>query len=593
MGSSSSKQHGIGSNGAAARAGSSYSLSSSVAGGSRRRQSKAWRMFSSSCLGSSSQIYDSDDDYQGSDHDGEECGALDYGSQIHQTESEASEVKIECYQNVKLDQPDELPSIPSNSETRDRDHRVRANDVHGSTRSSGNLNRVSSGQTLNRSSRFLSHFSFVPTNVGFRLNRATSVGSGSRMAYPVSPASITINNDSEEQAAPPLSLTDRNENGQRSDSHAQCLSNPPCGIGDTYSRNLHINHPSNLPTSSLSYQVNPSQDLDRDRSTDRNRSGICLLSPRYHNEARYADARPVERRNGTQDPADRNIQFSRTLSVGRLRDRVIRRPSFADLTYSPLHVDSIESDSNRSNQIPAAMGEMMTAASDENILNSATPSGFSPSSVSSPMTGRRSRNFETSRQREAGYHDLLEHRSNFLERRRRIRSQVRALQQMGSRFDNSSGHGRSCVLLGQHRTGRCTCRVNRDSYSSDSGARASISRVVMLAEALFEVLDEIHQQSVVLSSQPSISPIGSVPAPIEFVEALPVKVYSKSTKTNEEVAQCYICLVEYEEGDGMRTLPCHHEFHQTCIDKWLKEIHRVCPLCRGDICSSVSSAAEI
>ena len=38
--------------------------------------------------------------------------------------------------------------------------------------------------------------------------------------------------------------------------------------------------------------------------------------------------------------------------------------------------------------------------------------------------------------------------------------------------------------------------------------------------------------------------------------------------------RCYICLVEYEEGDNMRVLPCHHEFHRTCVDKWLKEIHR-------------------
>lgn len=38
--------------------------------------------------------------------------------------------------------------------------------------------------------------------------------------------------------------------------------------------------------------------------------------------------------------------------------------------------------------------------------------------------------------------------------------------------------------------------------------------------------------------------------------------------------RCYICLVEYDEGDFMRVLPCHHDFHQTCIDKWLKEIHR-------------------
>lgn len=68
--------------------------------------------------------------------------------------------------------------------------------------------------------------------------------------------------------------------------------------------------------------------------------------------------------------------------------------------------------------------------------------------------------------------------------------QVRALQRLGSRFENLSGHERSCILSGQHRTGRCTCRVNtRDANSNDdTSARASISRIVMLAEALFEVM---------------------------------------------------------------------------------------------------------
>lgn len=68
--------------------------------------------------------------------------------------------------------------------------------------------------------------------------------------------------------------------------------------------------------------------------------------------------------------------------------------------------------------------------------------------------------------------------------------QVRALQRLGSRFENLSGHERYCILSGQHRTGRCSCRNNsRDSNSNnDGGARASISRIVMLAEALFEVL---------------------------------------------------------------------------------------------------------
>lgn len=37
--------------------------------------------------------------------------------------------------------------------------------------------------------------------------------------------------------------------------------------------------------------------------------------------------------------------------------------------------------------------------------------------------------------------------------------------------------------------------------------------------------------------------------------------------------RCYICLSAYEECDKIRVLPCHHEFHLLCVDKWLKEIH--------------------
>lgn len=67
---------------------------------------------------------------------------------------------------------------------------------------------------------------------------------------------------------------------------------------------------------------------------------------------------------------------------------------------------------------------------------------------------------------------------------------VRALQRLGNRFENLAGHERSCIMLGNHRTGRCTCRAGTrvGNSNDDSTARGSISRIVMLAEALFEVM---------------------------------------------------------------------------------------------------------
>ncbi|KAH6828809.1 RING/U-box superfamily protein [Perilla frutescens var. hirtella] len=132
---------------------------------------------------------------------------------------------------------------------------------------------------------------------------------------------------------------------------------------------------------------------------------------------------------------------------------------------------------------------------------------------------------------------------------------------------------------GVHADGSCLCQSI--SSAEESGPRTGISRIVMLAEALFEVLDQIHQQPMSLSLS-----VVSLPAPESVVDSFPVKTHGKSKKLEsaDDVSQCYICLAEYEEGDKIRVLPCHHEYHMSCVDKWLKEIHGVCPLCRGDVC---------
>eukprot|EP01018_Ginkgo_biloba_P002066 Gb_26597 [translate_table: standard] len=169
------------------------------------------------------------------------------------------------------------------------------------------------------------------------------------------------------------------------------------------------------------------------------------------------------------------------------------------------------------------------------------------------------------------------------ERRWHFRSQVWALQRLRGGSDGIFGHSRFCAS-GLHLDGRCSCEAY--VMTEETSTQASISRIVMLAEALFEVLDEIHRQSVALSQSTSLSLV-SLPAPESVVDSFPLRNYKKSDKSenvNEEVAQCYICLADYEEGDKIRVLPCHHEYHMACVDKWLKEIHRVCPLCRGNVC---------
>ncbi|KAI5119869.1 hypothetical protein M0805_000703 [Coniferiporia weirii] len=47
---------------------------------------------------------------------------------------------------------------------------------------------------------------------------------------------------------------------------------------------------------------------------------------------------------------------------------------------------------------------------------------------------------------------------------------------------------------------------------------------------------------------------------------------------------CPICIIDFEEGDDIRVLPCEgkHVFHQQCVDQWLLELSSSCPICRHD-----------
>ncbi|XP_031389053.1 uncharacterized protein LOC116201788 isoform X1 [Punica granatum] len=179
-------------------------------------------------------------------------------------------------------------------------------------------------------------------------------------------------------------------------------------------------------------------------------------------------------------------------------------------------------------------------------------------------------------------------RSN--ERRRRRRFEF--WDRLRSGLYEHSWQNSSCPL-GLHSDGdECSC----ERYlTEESSARSSISRIVMLAEALFEVsqvLDEIHRQPMSFSLS-----MGPVTAPESVVDSFPIKSHEKGNlpESEDSVEQCNICFAEYEEGDKIRVLPCQHEYHMECVDKWLKEIHGVCPLCRGDVregfaeCSTSSS----
>lgn len=46
---------------------------------------------------------------------------------------------------------------------------------------------------------------------------------------------------------------------------------------------------------------------------------------------------------------------------------------------------------------------------------------------------------------------------------------------------------------------------------------------------------------------------------------------------------CGVCLVDFDDGDKLRVLPCDHHFHMECIDHWLLASSTVCPVDRQDV----------
>ncbi|OQR68600.1 E3 ubiquitin-protein ligase RNF13-like [Tropilaelaps mercedesae] len=68
----------------------------------------------------------------------------------------------------------------------------------------------------------------------------------------------------------------------------------------------------------------------------------------------------------------------------------------------------------------------------------------------------------------------------------------------------------------------------------------------------------------------------------KYLKHLPIKKWTKSEEFRNYEA-CSICLDEYQEGEKLRVLPCHHGYHSKCIDPWLTKNRRVCPLCKRKI----------
>jgi len=109
-------------------------------------------------------------------------------------------------------------------------------------------------------------------------------------------------------------------------------------------------------------------------------------------------------------------------------------------------------------------------------------------------------------------------------------------------------------------------------------------------------VNEAENYEALLSLAERLGEVKPKGLPKSDIDQLPSYRYSAEegdagTGNDQTQTVCVVCMCDFETRQMVRVLPCSHEFHAKCVDKWLKT-NRTCPICRGDASNYFQEISE-
>ena len=111
--------------------------------------------------------------------------------------------------------------------------------------------------------------------------------------------------------------------------------------------------------------------------------------------------------------------------------------------------------------------------------------------------------------------------------------------------------------------------------------REGLTPAEVSASSLFEYL--LYASLQAAAAEEAKSKSSNCRATDDDLKALVLWQFSESLAPGSEDERCcQICLEDFSEKEQLRKLHCGHSFHAKCVDEWLTEKSRSCPICRAD-----------